>query len=155
MSAAPKRFVPSNPGGKPGRLRGAKMVEKIGELTEDGKHIAAFMVRVYKGLEKGANMSHRVRAAEWLADRYAGKAVEVALTGDLDSTANPLSDLSPTELKALIYKMAGKSVGQNPQISARDVSPAETMGDNAPQQADILKDESACAPTSVQPPENT
>jgi hypothetical protein len=152
---APKRFVPSNPGGKPGRLRGVKMVDKIAKLTEDGEHIAAFMVRVLKGVEKGVNVAHRIRAAEWLADRFAGKAVEVALTGDLDSASNPLADLSPTELKALIYKMAGKSVGQNPHFVADALPAASAQVSNAPQQSDMLKDASTCAPTSSQTPETT
>lgn len=132
MTAA-KRFVPSNPGGKPGRLRGAKMVDKIAELTEDGKHIAAFMVRVLKGVEKGVNVSHKIRAAEWLADRFAGKAVEVALTGDIDSSANPLAELDADQLRVLINKIVPKRVTQNPPKPPADALPAENKdGVDAP-----------------------
>lgn len=114
MSLPARRFVPSNPGGKPGRHRGQKMVDWIGTATKDGELMASFFVRVLKGIEKGSNVSHKIRAAEWLADRYAGKAVEIALTGDIDSASNPLAELDAEQLRALIHKIVPR---QNHQKS--------------------------------------
>lgn len=115
MGLPAKKFIPSNPGGKPGRMRGKGMTDFIGKATEDGKMIAAFFVRVLRGIEKGTNVSHKIRAGEWLADRFAGKAVEVALTGDIESANNPLADLDADQLRALIHKIVPKAKTQNPE----------------------------------------
>lgn len=139
MSAAAKRFVPSNPGGRPARPRGTKMVEYIAKATEDGQLMASFFVRTLKGLEKGTNVSHKIRAAEWLADRFAGKAVEVALTGDIDSPNNPLAELDATELRALIHKIvkhknSPKPPDTLPAVETTSLPAVETTSEQPPAQ---------------------
>jgi len=148
MAALARRMPPPNPGGKPGRPRGLGMLKYIAKATEDGQLMASFFVRVLKGLEKGSNVGHKIKAAEWLADRFAGKAVEIALTGDIDSPNNPLAELDADQLKALIHKIAGP---KNTAKPAGDAPPADVRADAAPQQTDI----GAQPPTSVQTPENT
>ncbi len=128
---AARKWLPGqsgNPTGMSGRMRGKGMVEFIGKATEDGKAIASFFVRVLKGIEKGSNVSHKIRAAEWLADRYAGKAVEIALTGDIDSPSNPLAELTADQLRLLIHKVVGVRGTPEP---TRALAPAENASVSA------------------------
>ena len=121
MSAVRKigNLTPS-PGGKPAKHRGWSIAEYIGRATKNGQDMASFMVRVMKGIEKNSEMSHRMRATEWLADRFAGKAVEVMVTGEIDSASNPLAELNADELRALIHKI----IPSSKKLKAPDASVA-------------------------------
>jgi hypothetical protein len=150
MSAA-KKFVPSNPGGKPGRIRGHKMVDKIAQATDDGVLMVNFFVRCLKGIEKGTNVSHKIRAAEWLADRFAGKAVEVALTGEFDSANNPLAELDAEQLRALIHKIVPKKGKAEQPETAR---PADPLAENSGQVGAYAHTQPAETP-DIYPPKPT
>lgn len=144
MSAA-RKFVPSYTGGK-ARFRGMKMTEFIGKATDDGQLMASFFVRVLKGIEKSVNVGHKIKAAEWLADRYAGKAVDIALSGDIDSPNNPLAELDADQLKQLILKIAPRKQAAkprdalappetptahlDPQITSADIDPHQPTADD-------------------------
>lgn len=97
-----------NPGGRPGRLRGKGMVEFIAKQTRDGMELAEYFLRVLRGHEKGATPAHKQAAAEWLANRFMGKAVDISLNGDLADENNPLAELPNAELRALILAATGE-----------------------------------------------
>ena len=126
MSAVRKigNLTPS-PGGKPAKHRGWSIAEYIGRATKNGQDMASFMVRVMKGIEKNSEMSHRMRATEWLADRFAGKAVEVMVTGEIDSASNPLAELNADELRALIHKIVPTAKAKAGAAVAVDVAEAD------------------------------
>lgn len=139
-----KPGVSGNPGGGPGRLRGKGVVDYIGKTTNDGVLLAQKMLRIANGEDKRATVAHQLKAIEWLADRYMGKAVDVSLTGDLADESNPLKDLKPEELKAVILAaVRNRSTAKPPAASP----PAENAKPDATQQPP--------APTSTQTPENT
>lgn len=152
MSAAPKHFVPSNPGGKPGKWRGKGLVEFIGRHTRDGVAMAEKQLRIMNGHEKGATVSHIQKAIDWLADRYMGKAVDIALSGDIDSPNNPLAELDADQLRALIHKIVPRRSNSKPPDAS---PPAESAQHDAPQQPQVVEAERIGAPTSPQPPETT
>lgn len=134
MSAA-RKFVPSNPGGGPGRLRGKGAIDYLGRHTNDAVAVAEFFVRVLNGHEKGTTLRDKIKAAEWIADRYMGKAVDVSLTGDIDSPTNPLSQLKNDELKALIKAVVS---GRKPDTAADALAPPgerDEAPDNDPPEA--------------------
>lgn len=96
-----KGFSP-NPGGGPGRLRGKGAVAFIGQQTSDGRELAEYFLRVWRGHEKGYTPAQRAEAAKWLADRYMGRAPDVSLLGDLKDEDNPLATLRSDELRTLV-----------------------------------------------------
>ena len=78
------RFLPGNgPPAGPGRPKGlAAMVQAE---TRDGAELVAFMVRVLR--DAGQKTDVRMQAAQWLADRGFGKAVQV-LEGTMSTTVD-------------------------------------------------------------------
>jgi hypothetical protein len=96
------------------------MVEWIANATRDGLLMAEYFVSVLN--DKKAAPKDKREAAMWLADRFAGKAVDVSLNGDLGDVEHPLKDLDVAELKALVR------VAENAQSQPARAVPETTQG---------------------------
>ena len=63
-----------------GRPKG--LAELVRSRTRDGAELVEFFLKVFKG-EEGEEFKHRIEAAEWLADRGFGKAIQAhEVTGE-------------------------------------------------------------------------
>lgn len=98
MSTKPK-FIPP-PG--PGRPQGSKgIVQQIRELTNNGQEIVGFF---YENMNNPKNRTQdRAKCAEWLGDRFFGKASQSVLVGTLTDSerSQAAAHLADAELETL------------------------------------------------------
>ena len=95
-------FLPGQSGNPGGRPRG--LAALVRAQTNDGKELVNLMLRVLRGTlavnGKKPSISDRMKAAEWLADRGWGKAVEMEI------------DLTPDDERRELAKAIAREMAQ-------------------------------------------
>lgn len=118
------RFLPGNGAtAGPGRPKG--LAALVQAETRDGAELVAFMLRVLRTSEQKTAL--RMQAAQWLADRGFGKAVQVlegtmatTLTGQVDATVVHLEAVRAHVQEADVERLTRALLGSAPEGSDAD-----------------------------------